>query len=73
MIGFGAIPSTLADSTRCGTYHCVAGGETSWFGFAQHVINTTAGKTSAQIRNDAEAAAVVAAFGDFEIRVMFGG
>ena len=27
-----------ADAASTGTYHCVAGGETSWFGYARHVI-----------------------------------
>jgi len=33
-----AMLRTLADDGLCGTYHCVAGGETSWHGYAAHVI-----------------------------------
>ena len=33
-----AMLRTLADASLAGTYHCVAAGETSWFGYAQHVI-----------------------------------
>jgi dTDP-4-dehydrorhamnose reductase len=33
-----ALPRLHADSTLGGTYHCAAGGETSWHGYAQFVI-----------------------------------
>ena len=33
-----AIPRLLATPALAGTYHCVASGETSWFGYARHVI-----------------------------------
>lgn len=33
-----AMLRALAEPACGGTYHCVAGGETSWFGYAQHVI-----------------------------------
>lgn len=33
-----AIPQTVADSTKTGTYHLVASGETSWFGYANYVF-----------------------------------
>ena len=33
-----AIPRVLAAPALAGTYHCVAGGETSWHGYARHVI-----------------------------------
>ena len=33
-----ALRRLRADATLSGTYHCVAGGETSWHGYARHVI-----------------------------------
>ena len=33
-----AIRATLADPSRSGLYHLVAAGQTSWFGYARHVI-----------------------------------
>jgi dTDP-4-dehydrorhamnose reductase len=33
-----ALHRLRADATLSGTYHCVAGGETSWHGYARHVI-----------------------------------
>jgi len=33
-----ALPRLRADATLGGTYHCAAGGETSWHGYAQFVI-----------------------------------
>lgn len=30
--------TAMADATRCGTYHCVAAGETSWHGYARFVV-----------------------------------
>jgi len=33
-----ALRQLRADPGLSGTYHCVAGGETSWHGYAQHVI-----------------------------------
>lgn len=33
-----AIRALRADPSRCGLYHCVAGGETSWYGYARFVI-----------------------------------
>jgi len=33
-----ALRQLRADPALSGTYHCVAGGETSWHGYAQHVI-----------------------------------
>ena len=32
------IRATLQDRARCGTYHAVASGETSWHQYAQHVL-----------------------------------
>ncbi len=33
-----AIPQTLTDKSKVGTYHLVASGETSWFGYASFVF-----------------------------------
>jgi dTDP-4-dehydrorhamnose reductase len=33
-----ALPRLLTDATLAGTYHCAAGGETSWYGYACFVI-----------------------------------
>ncbi len=33
-----AARAVLANAALSGTYHCVAGGQTSWHGYAQHVI-----------------------------------
>ena len=32
------LPRLLADPSAAGTYHCVAGGQTHWHGYARHVI-----------------------------------
>lgn len=33
-----ALKSTLADDSKCGTYHLVASGETSWYEYAQFIV-----------------------------------
>jgi dTDP-4-dehydrorhamnose reductase len=33
-----ALRALQSQPALAGTYHCVAAGETSWFGYAQHVI-----------------------------------
>ncbi|MGH8616814.1 MAG: dTDP-4-dehydrorhamnose reductase [Burkholderiales bacterium] len=37
-----ALPAEPAGSTRLGTFHCTATGETTWFGFAQAILEETA-------------------------------
>ncbi|WAC75163.1 dTDP-4-dehydrorhamnose reductase [Roseateles sp. SL47] len=38
------IRSTRADRTRCGVYHAVASGDTSWHQYAQHVLRRAVAK-----------------------------
>lgn len=38
------IRSAMADRSLCGTYHAVAGGETNWHAYAQHVLRRAAAK-----------------------------
>lgn len=38
------IRGAVADRSLCGTYHAVAGGETSWHAYAQHVLRRAAAK-----------------------------
>ena len=58
-----ALRRLRADADLSGTYHCVAGGETHWFGYARHVIEwARAHALSVKVAPDAVKAVPATAF-----------